>query len=447
MMETRSVEAVIKAIIITGLVFLLYVSEASLVAGESTRGNDDCNQFRGDNSNSGTASSGGKTTDELLWKFKTEGGIESSPAVVGEKIYFGSKDGSIYCLDAQTGIEKWAFPTGGDISSSPLVANGKLYVGSGDKKLYCINGEYGIEQWNFSADRGIMSSPKLYKDKLYFGADDGNIYSIHENNGTEAWNFSISQGGSVWSTPAIKDNLLYIGDSSGRLVCLDAKSGEFIYDIPTDGDIYSSVMISGDDILFSSGIDRSLYRYNGKTGQLLWEFKTGTDIYTSASAGEDRIFFSDYEFIYCIPSVDPNDNKIISPGEVIWKYEAENFEGGSSPLVLSDSIIIGMGETLYSINSVNGTSEWSFKTAGTIVASPVFSGANLYIGSTDGYMYCLKGVEIGEIDDSDADGTDNDDELNLYPYLSIPIIIFTILDISFLVVLISRKRRVKKNDS
>jgi len=429
------------------MIFLLFFMPMSPALGESTRGNDDWNQFRGDNSNSGISSSRGTTTDELLWKFETDGGIESSPAVVAGKIYIGSKDGSVYCLDAQTGVKKWKFPTGGDISSSPLVAKGKLYIGSGDKKLYCINAEYGMEQWNFSAGRGILSSPKLYKDKIYFGADDGKIYSIHQTNGTEAWNFSISQGGSVWSTPAIKDNLLYIGDSSGRLVCLDAKTGEFIYDILTDGDLYSSVMISGDDILFSSGIDRSLYRYNGKTGQLVWEFKAGTDMYTSAIAGDDKIFFSDYEFIYCIPSVDPDDNKLISPGEVIWKFEAENFEGASSPLILSDQLVIGMGDTLFSINYENGTREWEFKTSGTIVASPVFSGGNLYIGSTDGYMYCLKGIEIGDIDDNNGDGTGADDELKFYPSLMIPIIIFVILDVLFLVVLISRKRRLKKNDS
>ncbi len=436
----------IKTIMIAGMLFLLFLVNTSIAAGEFTRGNSDWNQFRGDNSNSGIYPSKGRTTDELLWKFKTDGGIESSPAVVSGKIYFGSKDGSVYCLDAQTGVVKWIFPTGGDISSSPLVSKAKLYIGSGDKKFYCINAEYGIEQWNFSAGRGIMSSPKLYKEKIYFGADDGNIYCLHENNGTMAWNYSISFGGSVWSTPAIKDNLLYIGDSSGRLVCLDAKSGEFIYEIITDGDIYSTVMIEGDDILFSSGIDRSLYRYNGKTGQIVWEFKAGTDMYTSAGMNKDRIFFSDYEFIYCIPFEDPDDNKIISPGEVIWKFEAENFEGGSSPLIISDIIVIGMGDSLFSINYENGTEEWSFKTAGTIVASPVFSGANLYVGSTDGYMYCLKGVEIGEID-GETDETAQDEELKLYPTLLIPIIVFAILDILFLVILISRKRRLKKNDS
>ena len=191
-MEARFPRLIIKTIIVAGMLFLPFLVNTTMAANESTRGNDDWNQFRGDNSNSGICPSKGKTTDELLWKFKTEGGIESSPAVVGGKLYFGSKDGSVYCLDAQTGVKKWVFPTGGDISSSPLVKKGKLYIGSGDKKLYCINAEYGIEQWNFSAGRGILSSPKLYKDKIYFGADDGNIYCINENNGTKAWNFTMA---------------------------------------------------------------------------------------------------------------------------------------------------------------------------------------------------------------------------------------------------------------
>ena len=436
----------IRTVTVILLLFLLFsiVYPSSIGTDGRARSGGEWDQFRGDNENSGTSSVSGSPTNEMVWKFETGGGVESSPAVAGGKVFFGSKDGSVYCLDAVTGVKRWVFPTGRDISSSPLYADGKIYIGSGDKKLYCINAEYGMEQWNFTTGGGIVSSPKLYNDKLYFGSNDGNIYCIHMENGTEVWNYPISDVRTdVWSTPAFNDNLLYIGDSSGRLVCLDTETGEFIYDITTEGDIYSTVYISGNDILFTSGIGRTLYRYNGKTGLKVWEFEMGTDVYTSVCVHEGKVFLSDYEHIYCLPLDDTDNNTVITPGEVIWKVEAANFEGGSSPQQVSDRMLIGMGRFLYCLFADNGTLDWKFEVSGYIVSSPVYVDDLLYITSYDGYIYCLKGVGTDGGEETDMNGTGKDGGTELYLGLTIPIGIFVVLDILLLAVILAvlKKRR------
>lgn len=445
-MNGRSPRNLLAATMILLLLFLPVILNHTCY-GTDTRGRRSTggwDQFRGDDRNSGTSPEAGSPTDEMVWKFETGGGVESSPAVADGKIFFGSKDGSVYCLDAVTGVERWVFPTGRDISSSPLVAEGKIYIGSGDTKLYCINAEYGMEQWNFTTGGGIVSSPKLYNEKLYFGSNDGKIYSIHVENGTEVWNHSISDVRTdVWSTAAFADNLLYIGDSSGKIVCLDTETGEFIYDITTDGDIYSTVCITGDNILFTSGIGRTLYRYNGKTGLLVWEFEMSTDVYTSVCVYEGKVFLSDYEHIYCLPLDDPDGNGFITPGEIIWEVEAANFEGGSSPQQVSERILIGMGRVLYCLFTDNGTMDWKFEVSGYIVSSPVYVDDLLYFTSNDGYIYCLKGVGTDGDGGADDNGSGEDGEMGLYPGLAIPIAIFVVLDVVLLVIILAviRKRR------
>src|SRR3989441_10367865 len=50
------------------------------------------------------------------------GNIWSSPAVHAGRVYFGSYDGNVYCLDAEDGREHWRF-TGADwVGSSPALA-------------------------------------------------------------------------------------------------------------------------------------------------------------------------------------------------------------------------------------------------------------------------------------------------------------------------------------
>ncbi|NIO11825.1 MAG: PQQ-binding-like beta-propeller repeat protein, partial [Deltaproteobacteria bacterium] len=56
-----------------------------------------------------------------------------SPAVAYGKIYIGSLDKKVYCLDAITGDSVWCYTTGDYVYSSPAVAGGKVYVGSDDR--------------------------------------------------------------------------------------------------------------------------------------------------------------------------------------------------------------------------------------------------------------------------------------------------------------------------
>ena len=174
-------------------IIILFVMGSLMVAfiPTATAGTE-YNQYRGDNKNTGICDSSGIPTPDLLWKFKTDGGIESSPVVSGGNVYFGSKDSSVYCLDGVTGEEVWRFPTKNDVRSTPLVKGGRVLVGSTDGNMYSLNGAYGTEQWAFETGGGIISSPKFYKDKLYFGSDDGNIYCIDYERGSLIWNYTMT---------------------------------------------------------------------------------------------------------------------------------------------------------------------------------------------------------------------------------------------------------------
>jgi eukaryotic-like serine/threonine-protein kinase len=53
-------------------------------------------------------------------------------------VYFGSGDKHLYAVDTNTGQERWKFKTEDGISSSPAVSGGVVYFGSGDNHLYAV---------------------------------------------------------------------------------------------------------------------------------------------------------------------------------------------------------------------------------------------------------------------------------------------------------------------
>ena len=78
----------------------------------------------------GISNSDGPTSDQLLWTYETGSQVFSSPSVVDNRIYVGSSDQYLYCLNADTGELIWRFQADNGIESSPAVVYGRVYFGS-----------------------------------------------------------------------------------------------------------------------------------------------------------------------------------------------------------------------------------------------------------------------------------------------------------------------------
>ena len=116
-----------------------------------------------------------------VWKYATGGAIVSSPAIANGKLYIGSLDWKVYCLNADSGgAPIWTFTTGGEVYSSPVVSNGKVYIGSNDKYLYCLDAATGSKLWSLKTRGPVISSPKVSNGKIYFGSLDGMVYCVEE---------------------------------------------------------------------------------------------------------------------------------------------------------------------------------------------------------------------------------------------------------------------------
>ena len=51
---------------------------------------------------------------------------------------FGSDDGRLYCLAAETGEKLWSYFIGQRIVASPAVANGRIVIGCEDGTVYAF---------------------------------------------------------------------------------------------------------------------------------------------------------------------------------------------------------------------------------------------------------------------------------------------------------------------
>ena len=77
-------------------------------------------------------------TDHELWRYQADGGVVSSPIILGDRIYFGARDGQVYCLNRTDGSLLWKVDLAGPIELPPAYAGGRLYVRTTDGRLHAV---------------------------------------------------------------------------------------------------------------------------------------------------------------------------------------------------------------------------------------------------------------------------------------------------------------------
>ncbi len=364
--------------------------------------------WRHDPEHTGTGQSG-PTNLTLRWNFTTGGGVVSSPSVVDRRVYVGSQDKNIYCLDARSGRLLWNFTTGFRIKSSPAVVDGKVYIGPDDGYVYCLDAKNGNLLWNryaggyipahFDSVTRLRSSPTVVGGRVYVGSLDTNLYCLDANNGSIIWTHKTA--GYITSSPAVVDGAVYITSqepTSGALYKLDANNGSLIWklEIPYQltaergTDMHASPTVA-DGMVFTSTNKVEYYGINATTGNIEWTYRTtkGTEtggfLVGSVAYHEGELFLIDQFFIVCVDA---------KSGFPVWKSWIGS-ELYASPTYADGKVYVASDRrAIYVLNATNGDRLSWFRTGSNCWSSPTIYEGRVYVGNQDWNVYCLDGFPV-----------------------------------------------------
>jgi outer membrane protein assembly factor BamB len=88
----------------------------------------------------------------ILWQFPTGNAIFGRPAVIGDCIVVGSRDGNLYGISVG-GKEVFRIPMGGPVVAGAEAAGGRAYAVSVAGRLVCIDPATGLEVWRHELGR------------------------------------------------------------------------------------------------------------------------------------------------------------------------------------------------------------------------------------------------------------------------------------------------------
>ena len=309
-------------------------------------------------------------TGEKHWELFLNIPILSSPVLLDTCVYVAGADGKLYKIDAKRGVLMKTideFPNG-QFRSSPLVFENKLYVGSTNDTLYCIEND-GIK-WKFNAEADIIASPTVWgNSEIIFATTDGKMFNVAADNAFYHWTFDVGAGNSFTSAPVASGKFIFAGNSDNKMYAIVGDDGTLKWTFPTGYPIYSSPIIFGGSCVFGSD-DSKLYCVDTATGLHRWlqPFTTGDRIRSSPFGKDNIIYVGSYDYnIYAIS---------ILNGEQKWKYKTYGLVK-SSPLVYDGILYCGSHDKfVYGLDLVTGKPKWVQNLGGVIECSPMLDNLN-----------------------------------------------------------------------
>jgi outer membrane protein assembly factor BamB len=117
----------------------------------------------------------------VLWRFEAADGVMVRPAVEGNRVFFGARDGFCYAVARQSGKLLWRQSLGSPIVASVGVRDDKVYAIGSEGRVCRLNARDGKIEWTFDVAAATRTQPRLFssptlsessgRTRLVFGAE------------------------------------------------------------------------------------------------------------------------------------------------------------------------------------------------------------------------------------------------------------------------------------
>jgi outer membrane protein assembly factor BamB len=195
-----------------------------------------------------------------------------------DRVYVGTRVGTLWCLRALDGREVWRREMGAGIGSTPVYHEGTLYVGTEGGELVALNPETGQILWRFASKGLVSMPPAITEDALFFADSRNTVWSLQPFKGTYGWHYSrdVPEGFSVtgYAAPRVFGELLVAGFSDGKLVGMSASDGSIIWEVDLGGtakfrDVDATPIMAGGRLITAS-YAKGVYAIDPHEGTIEW---------------------------------------------------------------------------------------------------------------------------------------------------------------------------------
>ncbi len=304
---------------------------------------------------------------DIVWERTVTGPVDWPVAAAGDLVFIGLRDARVLALDRYTGDMRWEFRASGPIHGSSAVQRGELYIGSDDFGIYALDAMTGEERWVYRTGGRVASSVAVNADVITVTSEDKYLYVIDRSTGRPRLDFRLTTGS---RSPVLFDSIALVIDGRGRLTAIDWRQ---------DDKPFEKFVTWAGLQLFAWGILDEVPTQRG----FVWSFRpNASGLVGEPAAAAGRVYVSgSMGALYALD---------VETGLPVWEFRAESALEHSPSVRDRVVYVVDSGGRLYAVDAETGESQWEFDIGDQITTSPVVAGGALYIVSEDGGLLAMR---------------------------------------------------------
>jgi outer membrane protein assembly factor BamB len=238
----------------------------------------------------------------------------------------------------------------------------------------------------------VDSSPAVANEVVYVENTIGYIIALNATTGNTLWRANPTNGVES-SSPAVANGVVYVGSNYDTVYALNATTGHTLWrnTTPTGGSGTDSSPAVANGVVYVGNTNGAVYALNATNGTELWRNTTGLADSSPAVANGVVYGGNNYGYFYAL-----NANN----GTQLWNDQILPVQ--SSPAVANGVVYVGVvdeqfgGGYVNAFYATNGTELWRNMT-GLADSSPAVANGVVYVGNTNGGVYALNATTGGPL--------------------------------------------------
>ena len=225
----------------------------------------------------------------VLWRFKTDHAVSSSPELAGETALLRDDGGVLYVV-GPPGKAILKKRLDAVVTTAIRIIEGGALLGTAAGEVLALDLD-GNQVWEYrpsAPDAKITAGPvpvydrEGWGDHILFGRSDGRLMAV-SGKGKPTWEFQA--GGAIEADPVQAGARIYFGDSDRMFYCLDAGTGKVKWRRRLQGAPLYPAVIRGGSIAVAAS-NSVVYRLARRGGSILsWEAIPSRMVYELGAAG------------------------------------------------------------------------------------------------------------------------------------------------------------------
>ncbi|MDB9773221.1 PQQ-like beta-propeller repeat protein [Candidatus Pelagibacter sp.] len=327
-------------------------------------------------------------------KFNDFDFISPNPLFYNKKLVFYDNKGAITLYDEnQKTLWKNNFYNKSEKKIKPrlnfAVKKNILIVTDDVAKYYAINIDTGELLWTKANIVPFNSNIKIKGDVFYVVDYKNILRSISIQDGSEIWNLkteeSLTKSNTKISIALDKKNI-YFNNSIGDVTAVDIKSGQLIWQLPTQNNnisqnafqLSNSELVINENTIFFSNNKNEFYSIDTTTGLINWKTEISSDL-KPVVIGNLVITISEKGYLYV---VDKKSGNIIRINDLFKDYKdkkRKQIKPTGFFIALNKIYLTNSDGKLIIVNSNEGNILNVVKISGGKILQPFISENNLFL--------------------------------------------------------------------